>query len=44
MEMYNALTWAMWIGGGVIAFLIVAVIFALSYPWQSDPWGLTRWL
>jgi hypothetical protein len=32
-----------WWGGTALAVGIVVGIFAIAYPWQSDPWGLTRW-
>ena len=33
-------TWIFSIVGVVVAL----VAFAVFYPWQSDPWGLQRWL
>jgi hypothetical protein len=33
-----------WIGGIGLVALIAAAMFAIAYPWQSDPWGLLPWL
>jgi hypothetical protein len=43
-DIYNAIHTFLWVGGGIIAVLVAAGIFAALYPWQSDPLNLTRWL
>lgn len=42
-DIYNAMTWAWWLGG-IIAVLAVVAVVAVLYPWQTDPLNLQRWL